>query len=89
MYCEVKRREDNIKLATRYTVSGMASNIFCYKQLPKFNHWSDLEMVYVRFVKYAKHFKDNHLKSYNIMDENHQGWLFLDFIGSRNESCKF
>ena len=58
----------------------MASNIG-YKQFPEFDVRNDPETIYMRFVKYAKQFKDNHLKTYNITDENQQRSLFLDSIG--------
>ena len=58
----------------------MAVNIG-YKQFPEFNVRKDPENVYPRFVKYAKRFKDNHLKAYNITDKAQQLSLFLDSIG--------
>ena len=58
----------------------MASDIG-YKQFPEFDVRNDPEMIYVCFVKYAKRFKDNHLKAYNITNENQQRSLFLDSIG--------
>ena len=36
---------------------------------------------YTRFSKYAKRFKNNHLKAYNITDKHQQRSLFLDSIG--------
>ena len=47
----------------------MAVNIG-YKQCPEFDVQKDPENVYARFVKYARRFKDNHLKA-----------AFLDSIG--------
>ena len=58
----------------------MAVNIE-YKQFPEFDVRKDPENVYARFVKYAKRFKDNHLKAYNITDKAQQRSLFLDSIG--------
>ena len=58
----------------------MAVNIG-YKQFPEFNVRKDPENVYARFVKYAKRFKDNHLKAYNITDKAQQRSLSLDSIG--------
>ena len=58
----------------------MAVNIG-YKQFPEFDVRKDPENVYARFVKYAKRFKDNHLKAYNITDKAQQRSLFLDSIG--------
>ena len=58
----------------------MASNIG-YKQFPEFDVRNDPETVYARFIKYAKRFKNNHLKAYNITDEDQQRSLFLDSIG--------
>ncbi|KAK2552554.1 Uncharacterized protein P5673_026409 [Acropora cervicornis] len=58
----------------------MASNIG-YKQFPEFDVRNDPETVYARFAKYAKRFKNNHLKAYNITDEDQQRSLFLDSIG--------
>ena len=43
----------------------MAVNIRS-KQFPEFDVRIDPETVYSRFSKYAKRFKDNHLKAYNI-----------------------
>ena len=42
---------------------------------------NDPETVYSRFSKYAKRFKENHLKAYNITDKHQQRSLFLDSIG--------
>ena len=42
---------------------------------------NDSETVYSRFSKYAKRFKENHLKAYNITDKHQQRSLFLDSIG--------
>ena len=39
------------------------------------------ENVCARFVKYAKRFKDNHLKAYNITHKAQQRSLFLDSMG--------
>ena len=47
----------------------MAVNIG-YKQFPEFDVRNDPETVYARFSKYAKRFKDNHLKAYNITDKH-------------------
>ena len=58
----------------------MASNIG-YKQFPEFDVRNDPETVYARFAKHAKRFKNNHLKAYNITDEDQQRSLFLDSIG--------
>ena len=58
----------------------MASNIG-YKQFPEFDVRNDPETVNARFIKYAKRFKNNHLKAYNITDEDQQQSLFLDSIG--------
>ena len=59
----------------------MAVNIG-YKQFPEFDVRNDPETVYARFSKYAKRFKDNHLKAYNNITEKHQQRsLFLDSIG--------
>ena len=58
----------------------MAVNIG-YTQFPEFDVRKDPENVYPRFVKYAKRFKDNHLKAYNITDKAQQRSLFLDSIG--------
>ena len=58
----------------------MASNIG-YKQLPEFNVRNDPETVYRRFVKYAKWFKNSHLKGYNIKGKDQQRLLFLDSTG--------
>ena len=58
----------------------MASNIG-YKQFPEFDVRNDPETVNTRFIKYAKRFKNNHLKAYNITDEDQQQSLFLDSIG--------
>ena len=51
-----------------------------YKQFPEFDVWKDPENVYARFVRYAKRFKDNHLKAYDITDKVQQQSLFLDSI---------
>ena len=58
----------------------MAVNIRS-KQFPEFDVRIDPETVYSRFSKYAKRFKDNHLKAYNITDKHPQRSLFLDSIG--------
>ena len=58
----------------------MAVNIG-YKQFPEFDVRNDSETVYTRFSKYAKRFKNNHLKAYNITDKYQQRSLFLDSIG--------
>ena len=58
----------------------MAVNIG-YKQFPEFDVRNDPETVYARFSKYAKRFKNNHLKAYNITDKHQQRSLFLDSIG--------
>ena len=58
----------------------MAVNIG-YKQFPEFDVWKDPGNGYARFVKYAKRFKDNHLKAYNITGKAQQWSLFLDSIG--------
>ena len=58
----------------------MAVNIG-YKQFPEFDVRNDPETVYARFSKYAKRFKDNHLKAYNITEKHQQRSLFLDSIG--------
>ena len=42
---------------------------------------NDSETVYSRFSKYAKRFKENHLKAYNITNKHQQRSLFLDSIG--------
>ena len=42
---------------------------------------NDPEIVYARFSKYAKRFKDNHLKAYNITDKHQKRSLFLYSIG--------
>ena len=55
-------------------------NIGC-KQFPEFDVRKDPENVYACFVKYAKRFKDNHLKAYNIRDKAQHWSLFLDSIG--------
>ena len=57
----------------------MAVNIG-YKQFSEFDIRKDPETVYVRFVKYAERFKNNHLKAYNITDKAQQRSLFLDSI---------
>ena len=51
-----------------------------YKQFPEFDVWKDPENVYARFVRYAKRFKDSHLKAYDITDKVQQQSLFLDSI---------
>ena len=58
----------------------MAVNIG-YKQFPEFDVQNDAETVYVRFSKYAKRFKDNHLKAYNITEKHQQRSFFLDSKG--------
>ena len=58
----------------------MAVNIGS-KQFPEFDVRNDPERVYSRFSKYAKRFKDNHLKAYNITDKHQQRSSFLDLIG--------
>ena len=58
----------------------MASNIG-YKQFPEFDVRNDPETVNARFIKYAKWFKNKHLKAYNITDEDQQQLLFLHSIG--------
>ena len=51
------------------------------KLLPEFDPNRVLEKVYVRFVKYAERFKNNHLKVNNITDEAQQRSLFLVSVG--------
>ena len=58
----------------------MAINIG-YKQFLEFDIRKDPETVYVRFVKYAERFKNNHLKAYKITDKVQQQSLFLDLMG--------
>ena len=58
----------------------MVVNIGC-KQFPEFDVRIDHETVYACFSKYAKRFKDNHLKAYNIRHKRQQRSLFLDSIG--------
>ena len=74
------KEEAKATLNWRRGINGMASNIG-YKQFPAFNVWNDPETVYARFIKYAKWFKNNHLKGYNITGEDQQRLLFLDSIG--------
>ena len=58
----------------------MAVNIG-YKQFPEFDVRNDPKTVYARFSKYAKRFKDNHLKAYNITEKHQQRSFFLDSKG--------
>ena len=50
------------------------------KQFPEFDVWKHSENACARFVKYAKRFKENHLKACSITDKAQQRTLFLDSI---------
>ena len=58
----------------------MAINI-SYKQFPEFDIHKDPETIYAHFIKYAKWFKNNHLKAYNITDKAQQQSSYFNSIG--------
>ena len=57
-----------------------------YKQFLEFDIRKDPETVYVRFVRYAERFKNNHLKAYKITDKVQQQSLLLELIGEATQS---